>query len=54
LQKAIPYVNLDGMKRLHGVLISINPKLANVRPEMVFDFKKLESSGFVESVYRKP
>ena len=31
----IPYPNLDGMKRLQTVLVSINPKLATVRPETV-------------------
>jgi len=53
----IPYPNLDGMKKLHGILISINPKIASVRPESVVDYsfiQKLESSGFIQSVGRKP
>ena len=53
----IPYPNLDGMKKLHGILISINPKIASVRPESVVDYtfiQKLESSGFIQSVSKKP
>lgn len=53
----IPYANVDAMKRLHGILTSINPKLATVRPETVVDnsfINKLESSGFIQSVYKKP
>ena len=52
----IPYPNLDGMKKLHRVLISTNPKLASVRPETVMDtsfIHKLESTGFIQSVYKK-
>ena len=51
----IPYPNLDGMKRLQTVLISINPKLATVRPETVVDnsfINKLESSGFIKGIYK--
>jgi len=53
----VPYPNLDGMKRLHSVLLSINPKLVTVRVETVVDsglMNKLESTGFIQSVYRKP
>lgn len=53
----IPYPSLDGMKRLHSVLLSINPKLAAVRVETVVDsgfINKLESSGFIQSLYKKP
>jgi hypothetical protein len=53
----IPYLNLDGMKRLHSILTSTNPKLATVRPETVMGtsfINKLESSGFVRSIYKKP
>jgi hypothetical protein len=52
----IPYPNLDGMKRLHSILTLTNPKLATVRPEAVMDasfINKLESSGFIQSVYKK-
>jgi hypothetical protein len=52
----IPYPNLDGMKKLHGVLTYTNPKLATVRPETVMDasfINRLERSGFIQSVYRK-
>ena len=53
----IPYPNLEGMKKLHGILISINPKIASVRPESVVDYsfiQKLESSGFIQNVGKKP
>ena len=52
----IPYPNLDGMKKLHSILTSTNPKLATVRPETVMDasfINKLEHSGFIQSVYKK-
>ena len=52
----IPYPNLDGMKKLHSVLTSTNPKLAAVRPETVMDasfISKLKSSGFIQSAYKK-
>ncbi|HUK40096.1 MAG TPA: ABC transporter substrate-binding protein [Candidatus Acidoferrales bacterium] len=53
----IPYPNLEGMKKLHGILISINPKIASVRPESVVDYsfiQKLESSGFIQNIGKKP
>ncbi len=53
----VPYPSLDGMKRLHSVLLMINPKLATVRVETVVDnglITKLESSGFIQSVYKRP
>jgi hypothetical protein len=52
----IPYPNLDGMKKLHSILTSTNPKLAAVRPETAMDasfISKLESSGFIQSAYKK-
>ena len=52
----IPYPNLEGMKRLHGVLLTINPKLADVRVENVVDMgpiNKLEGSGFFQGLYKK-
>lgn len=52
----VPLPNLDGMKKLHAILTSINPKIASVRPESVVDnsfIQKLESSGFVQSVAKK-
>ena len=48
----IPYLNLDGMKSLHSILTS-----TKVRPETVMGtsfINKLESSGFVRSIYKKP
>jgi NitT/TauT family transport system substrate-binding protein len=53
----VPAPNLDAMKKLHGILTSINPKLASVRPESVVDnsfVQKLESSGFIQSLAKKP
>ena len=52
----IPYPNLEGMKRLHGVLLTINPKLVDVRVEAVVDngyISRLESSGFLQGLYKK-
>jgi NitT/TauT family transport system substrate-binding protein len=49
----VPYPNLEGMKRLHGILTSINPKLVEVRPETVVDDRpihELETSGFIRTV----
>jgi len=44
------------MKRLHKLLIQINPKVTDVRVENVIDtsfMNKLDSSGFIQSVYKK-
>jgi len=52
----VPYSNLESMKRLHRLLIQVNPKVADVRVEGVIDnsfIGKLESSGFIPSVYKK-
>ncbi|MBI4524694.1 MAG: ABC transporter substrate-binding protein [Deltaproteobacteria bacterium] len=52
----VPYPQLEGMKRLHGVLSSINPKLVEIRPETVVDEKplrELEKSGFIRQ-FQKP
>jgi ABC-type nitrate/sulfonate/bicarbonate transport system substrate-binding protein len=52
----VPYPTLDGMKRLHGLLTSVNPKLADAKVESLIDdsfVQKLESSGFVQSVAKK-
>src|SRR5947208_5988648 len=51
-----PHVNLEGMKRLHRLLTQINPKVADVRVENVIDnsfMNKLQSSGYIQSVYKK-
>ena len=52
----VPLPTIDGMKRLHGLLTTINPKLADVKVETVVDdsfVHKLEASGFVQSVTKK-
>jgi NitT/TauT family transport system substrate-binding protein len=52
----VPYPSPEGMHRLHGLLTTINPKLAGVKIDTVVDdsfIKKLDSSGFVESVSKK-
>jgi hypothetical protein len=44
------------MHRLHGLLTTINPKLAGVKIDTVVDpsfISKLDSSGFVQSVSKK-
>ena len=53
----VPYMSLDGMKRLHRLLVTINPKVADVRVESVIDnsfINRLESSGFIQSVAKRP
>jgi len=53
----IPYPNAEGMKMLHGILGSLNPKLTQVRPESTVDtgpISRIESSGFVQTIYKKP
>ncbi len=52
----VPYSNLENMKRLHRLLIQVNPKVADVKVESVIDnsfISKLESSGYVQNVYKK-
>ncbi len=52
----VPYLNLENMKRLHRLLIQVNPKVADVKVESVIDnsfITKLESSGYLQSVYKK-
>ena len=52
----VPYLNLENMKRLHRLLIQVNPKVADVKVESVIDnsfISKLESSGYIQSVYKK-
>ena len=51
-----PHTSLEGMKRLQLLLTQINPKIAEVRVENVIDssfMNKLESSGYIKSVYKK-
>jgi ABC-type nitrate/sulfonate/bicarbonate transport system substrate-binding protein len=51
-----PHISLEGMRRLHKLLTIINPKIADVRVETVIDnsyMNRLESSGFIQSVYKK-
>ncbi len=52
----VPYPTIEGMKRLHGLLTSINPKLADAKVETMIDdsiVQRLDSSGFVQSVAKK-
>jgi ABC-type nitrate/sulfonate/bicarbonate transport system substrate-binding protein len=52
----VPYPTLEGMKRLHGLLASVNPKLGEAKVETLIDdsfVQKLDSSGFVQSVAKK-
>jgi hypothetical protein len=51
-----PHTSLEGMKRLQVLLTQINPKIAEVRIENVIDnsfMNRLESSGYIQSVYKK-
>jgi ABC-type nitrate/sulfonate/bicarbonate transport system substrate-binding protein len=51
-----PHISVEGMRRLHKLLTIINPKIADVRVENVIDnsyMNRLESSGFIQSVYKK-
>jgi len=44
------------MKRLQGLLVQINPKIADVRVENLIDssfMNRIESSGYIQSVYKK-
>ncbi len=52
----VPQPNLEGMKRLQKLLAQLNPKVAEVRVENLIDnsfMNKLESSGYIQSVYKK-
>jgi hypothetical protein len=47
---------VEGMKRLQKLLIQLNPKIAEVRVETLLDnsfMNRLESSGFIQSLYKK-
>ena len=51
-----PHTTIEGMKRLQKLLIQLNPKIAEVRVETLIDnsfMNKLESSGFIQSLYKK-
>ncbi len=53
----VPYPSVEGMKTLHSVMVTINPKLGNVSVEKVLDgsfIRKLESTGFIQSLSKKP
>jgi NitT/TauT family transport system substrate-binding protein len=52
----VPYMQLDSMKRLHQLLVQINPKVADVRVDTVIEnsfINKLESAGYIQSLYKK-
>jgi NitT/TauT family transport system substrate-binding protein len=51
-----PHPSVEGMKRLQKLLIQLNPKIADVRVETLIDnsfMNKLESSGFIQGLYKK-
>ena len=51
----VPQTNLEGMRRLHKLLLQINPKMGDVRVENVIDnsfMNKLEASGFIQNIYK--
>ena len=52
-----PYPNLDGMKQLQTLLTIVNPKLKDLKTETIVDggfISRLESSGFIQNLYKKP
>ena len=52
----LPLPTVEGMKRLHGLLLTINPKLPDVKVETLIDdsfIHRLEASGFVQNVNKK-
>ena len=52
----VPQPNLEGMRRLQKLLAQLNPKIADVRVENLIDnsfMNKLESSGYIQSLYKK-
>lgn len=51
-----PHTSVEGMKRLQKLMAQITPKIADVRVETVVDtsfMNKLESSGYIQSLYKK-
>jgi len=51
-----PHPSLEGMKRLQKILTQVNSKISEVRVENIIDssfMNKLESSGFMQSLYKK-
>ena len=54
--KILPYPTADGMKRLHGLLTIVNPKLVDAKVETMIDdsfVRRLDTSGFAQSVAKK-
>jgi len=52
----LPYPTANGMKRLHGLLTIVNPKLVDAKVETMIDdsfVRKLDTSGFAQSVAKK-
>jgi len=51
-----PHTSVEGMKKLQKLLVQFNPKIADVRVETLIDnslMNKLESSGFIQGLYKK-
>jgi NitT/TauT family transport system substrate-binding protein len=51
-----PHPSLEGMKRLQKLMIQQNPRIAEVKVETLIDnslMNKLESSGFIQGLYKK-
>lgn len=51
-----PHVSMEGMRRLQKLLTQLNPKIADVRVDTLLDvsfMNKLESSGFIQGLYKK-
>lgn len=51
-----PHTTLEGMKRLQKLMAQQNPRIAEVKVETLIDtapMNKLESSGFIQNLYKK-
>jgi len=52
-----PYPSLGGMKQLQALLTTVNPKLKDLKTDTIVDggfISKLEISGFIQNLYKKP
>ena len=55
VSERLPYPTADGMKRLHGLLTIVNPKLVDAKVETMIDdsfVRRLDTSGFAQALPR--
>jgi ABC-type nitrate/sulfonate/bicarbonate transport system substrate-binding protein len=51
-----PYPQVDGLRNIQRMMATLNPKVKGVRVEDLIDtrfIRKLDESGFIDSVYNK-